>query len=174
MFNEMTKDRDPEGDLRDDTMHCNAVGIAIIKKYEKFRSNPYKDYGGTWTIGFGHTQGVHANTQPVSEEYALKLLREDVFEAEEAVERLVTYELTSNQFSALVSFVYNIGQGNFERSSALYCLNAGDFEGVGKHMALWNKDAGKVMGGLVDRRADEAALFYEPEPESDDEEISLT
>lgn len=147
------------------TQHCNAAGIDIIKRREVFYANPYQDYGGTWTQGYGHTKGIGPDSPPCTMEEALEWLREDVKDAQEAINRLVRYELTDNEFSALVSFVFNIGETQFRRSSALKALNTGDFEKVGVFMALWNKDAGKVMNGLVERRAEEAELFYTVDPE---------
>lgn len=159
------------------TQHCNDAGLQIIIDDEKFCADPYQDGGGIWTIGYGHTQGVDKNCPPITRDTGKRLLQGDVAEAERAIDSLVKYELTPNQFSALVSFVFNIGWGNFERSSALILLNQGDFDAVGPHMALWNKDhRGNVENGLITRRAKEAALFYEPDaepaPEEDESNIA--
>jgi lysozyme len=85
---------------------------------------------------------------------------------ERAVERLCTLKPNQNQFDAMVSLVYNIGEGGFAKSSVLKAHNAGDFQGAAKAFLLWNKArvAGElqVVKGLSDRRAREAALYLEP------------
>lgn len=77
----------------------------------------------------------------------------------EAVARLTRAQLTQNQFDALVSFAYNIGIGGFTGSTALRRLNAGDYIGARSAMAAWNKSGGKVVQGLINRRAAEMKLF---------------
>jgi uncharacterized membrane protein len=94
-------------------------------------------------------------TQAQAEDY----LREDVYWAEDAVRDLVKVALAQNEFDALVSLVFNIGAGAFGRSTLLRKLNDGDKAGAGAEFARWNQAAGKVLPGLVKRRADEAALF---------------
>ncbi|MBX3485515.1 LysM peptidoglycan-binding domain-containing protein [Phenylobacterium sp.] len=76
-----------------------------------------------------------------------------------AVRGLIRVPVTQNQFDALVSLAYNIGTPNFRDSTALERLNRGDFAGAAEAMAWWNRSGGKVVQGLVNRRADEVALF---------------
>lgn len=153
--------------MTEETQHCNPAGVAIIKRRENCEFCAYRDPGKIWTIGWGHTGPEVVPGLTWTQAQCDRQLATDIItRAEEPINRLVNYELTPNQYSALCSFVYNIGQGNFERSSALMCLNGGDFETVGTHMALWNKDhAGKVLNGLTERRSEEIDLFYTPEPE---------
>lgn len=157
--------------MTDETQRCNTAGIAIIKRRESCKLIAYQDPGGILTIGWGHTGPEVVAGLTWSQEQADRQLMIDIAEEGEGpVNRLVDWELTPNQFSALVSFCFNIGQGNFRRSSALLCLNHGDFDGVGAHMALWDQDhAGRVLNGLVARRREEAELFYTPDPENDEE-----
>ena len=156
--------------MTDETQHCNPAGIALIKKYEGCKPGTYLDLSGIPTIGWGHTGPEVVLGLIWTQEQCDAALAADIeTRAEEPINRLVNYELTPNQFSALCSFVYNIGQGNFERSSALICLNAGDFDAVGHAMSLWDKDhAGKVVNGLTARRSEEIALFNAPEPDTED------
>ena len=79
-----------------------------------------------------------------------------------AVREAVRVPLTQNQFDALVSFAYNIGAPGFRGSSTLQRLNQGDHAGAAAAMAMWNKSGGKVVQGLVNRRADEITLFSRP------------
>jgi hypothetical protein len=95
----------------------------------------------------------------ITQERAEELLRLDLRRFEDAVRMQVAVELTQNQFDALVSLVYNIGEGAFSKSTLLRKLNAGDYAGAQAQFAVWRKAGGKVMPGLVNRRAQEAALF---------------
>ena len=68
-------------------------------------------------------------------------------------------KLNQNQFDALVSFTYNLGAGALGSSTLLGKLNRGDFEGAADEFPKWNKAGGKVLNGLVKRRAAERSLF---------------
>ena len=130
-----------------------------IKTAEGLRLTAYKDGGGVWTIGYGHT-GAEVReglTIPLSE--AERLLTRDLRVAEGHVNSAVQVKLTQNQFDALVSFVYNVGGGAFKTSTLLKLLNAGDYEGAANQLPRWNKDNGKVVGGLTTRRHEERELF---------------
>lgn len=141
----------------------NAEGLEIIKKAEGLRLKPYKCPAGVWTIGFGHTYGVTENTAPISKEDAEDLLKDDLKQFENGVLELVTYpELNSNQFSALVSFAFNVGLGNLKRSTLLRLLNEGRPLAASQQFARWNKAAGKVLRGLTKRREAERQLFLKP------------
>lgn len=145
-------------------MKCNAAGIALIKDVEGFRGRSYLDTGGVWTIGYGHTHGVHPGMACTSLEGEMWLV-EDLAAAEDAVDRLVEYELTSNEFSALCSFVYNIGADSFAKSAVLRCINNGDFDQVPVHIRAWKYDNHKIIHGLELRREKEIALWELPEDE---------
>jgi LysM repeat protein len=81
---------------------------------------------------------------------------------EKVVAENVKVPLTQNQFDALVSFAYNIGEGAFLDSTALRKINAGDYAGGAEAMKLFNKSGGEVIQGLVNRRNDEVRLFNTP------------
>lgn len=136
--------------------------IEHIKRWEGLRLKAYQDQAGVWTIGYGHTRGVQAG-DTCTEEQAEAWLREDLAEAEAAVRRLVTVPLSGTQYGALVSFTYNLGQGNLQRSTLLKRLNAGEYAAVPGELAKWNKvrQGGKlvVSDGLVNRRAAEAGMW---------------
>lgn len=130
-----------------------------IKTAEGLRLTAYIDTGGVWTIGYGHTgsnvrEGL---TIPLSE--AERLLTRDLRVAEGHVNDAVKVKLTQNQFDALVSFVYNVGGGAFRSSTLLKLLNAGDYDGAANQLPRWNKDNGKVVNGLTNRRREERELF---------------
>jgi lysozyme len=141
-------------------MQVTTRGIELIKKQEALRLKAYPDTGGVWTIGYGHTKGVKRGDVCTAEQ-AEQWLIEDTASAVKDVNRLVQVVLTQNQFDALVSFVFNVGGSAFSSSTMLIRLNAGDYLGTAKQFSRWIYDDGKVQGGLITRRAREAALFGE-------------
>jgi lysozyme len=138
----------------------------FIKRWEGLELQSYKDGGGVWTIGYGHTRGVKPN-QTITLDQAKALLDDDLKDAENAVNTYVKVPLNQNQYDALVSEVFNIGSGNFRGSTFLKRLNAGDYKGAAEAMTWWNKDQNKngvlvVVQGLVNRREAEKNLFLSP------------
>jgi lysozyme len=139
-------------------MKISMNGLNLIKDFEGLRLQAYQCSANVWTIGYGHTAGVSANNV-ISEEEALLFLRQDVAESERAVAQHVHVPLTQNQFDALVSFVFNLGIGNFRTSTLRKKLNVGDYEGAAQEFGRWIKAGGKVLSGLVRRREAERSLF---------------
>lgn len=137
-------------------------GLELIKKYEGLRLSAYKDPAGILTIGYGHTKTVKPG-MVINEEMANLLLKIDLMDAENAVRELVDIELNQNQFDALVSLVFNIGRGNFARSTLLKKLNEGKILEAGEEFMKWTKarkpGGFKELPGLVKRRAEEKTLF---------------
>lgn len=136
----------------------NQAGLELIKKAEGLRLDAYICPAGVLTIGYGSTFNVKAGDRITAEEAEARL-RKDVEIFEKAVCELVKVNLTSNQFSALVSFVYNIGPEAFRESTLLRKLNAGDYPGAADQFLVWNKGGGQVLEGLVIRRQAERQLF---------------
>lgn len=136
---------------------CEA-GIKLIKEYEGLRLKAYRCPGQVWTIGYGHTRTVHQNMQ-ISLTEAEQLLIDDLAIVERALSRLVKVPLSDNQFAALACFAFNVGIGNFERSTLLTLLNRGWYEQVPAQLTRWNKVAGEELGGLARRRAAEGRLW---------------
>lgn len=136
----------------------SAETLDLLKRWEGLRLTSYQDTGGIWTIGYGHTATARPS-QTITEEDAEALLRGDLALAERTVSNLVTVDLSDGQFGALVSFVYNVGAGAFRKSTLLKKLNAGDYDAVPGELAKWNKVRGKVVRGLVNRRAAEVGLW---------------
>ena len=145
-------------------MICNEIGFQIIKTFEGFRSSPYRCSAGVPTIGFGSTRGfdnrpIPMDMESIDENEAEDLLRRDIKKAERSVERLIKVELNENEFSALCSFVYNLGSGNLQSSTLRAKLNRGDRDGAADEFPKWRRAAGKILKGLVLRRASERKLF---------------
>lgn len=140
----------------------NAATLAHIKASEGLRLKAYPDPGSInglpATIGYGSTSGVKIGMVITAAQAEARLVN-DLSTAESVIERLVKVPLNDNQFGALVSFVFNIGEGQFKSSTLLRLLNAGDYDAVPAQLARWNKNDGKVMAGLTKRRAGEAALW---------------
>lgn len=147
-------------------MKINEHGLKIIKDFEGLRLKAYPDIAlgkKRMTIGYGHTSvaGVPEVYEGmiISEFEANRILKQDLLKYEAAVKKAVKVPLTSNQFSALVSLVYNIGISAFKSSTLLRLLNARDYSSASYQFSRWNKAGGRVLTGLIRRRNAEAALF---------------
>lgn len=145
-------------------MRTSAAGVDMIRRFEGFRATVYEDAAGLDTIGYGHLitdadrrLGLHLRT--LTEGEATEILRADLARAEGAVNRLVTVPLVEGEFDALVSFVFNLGEGAFRGSTLLRKLNAGDRASVPAELARWTKAGGRDLPGLVSRREAEGAMF---------------
>lgn len=140
-------------------MKISNKGIELIKRHEGLVLKAYRCPADKWTIGYGHTLNVKS-TDVINKEQAEYFLRQDVKSAESDVNR-EKLNLTQNQFDALVSFVFNLGVGNFKKSTLLRKVKAnpndptirGEFE-------RWIYAGGKVLSGLVKRRKEEADLYF--------------
>ena len=128
-----------------------------IRQREGVRLQAYRDVGGEWTIGYGHLGAQEGDV--ISRERAEELFEEDLAEASDAVTRLVNVDLTQDQFDALTSFVYNIGQGAFAESTLLRELNAGNYETAASEFERWNHVNGEINDGLTARRLSERVQF---------------
>jgi lysozyme len=160
----------------------NHAGLDLIKSFEgcpdgnpaTVNLDPYLDPIHIWTIGWGHAIIVGGQflrgAQNRARAFALypggiivqqaeALLRADVLDKCRDVTTLIKVPLNDNQYSAVISFAFNLGAGNLRQSTLLRKLNAGDFSGAAAEFSKWNKAGGKVLAGLTRRRAAEAALF---------------
>jgi lysozyme len=143
-------------------MRCSAHGVEFIAAYEGFVDHPYRDSGGVWTIGYGHTGPGVASMGTITRARGLELLANDVRSAESAVNAL-GLAFTQGQFDALVSFVFNCGPGTLEPSRSLgQAVRRRGMRGVPQAMALYTHAGGRVLPGLVKRRAAEGAMFAHP------------
>ena len=143
-------------------MKISANGINLICGFEGLELKAYDDGVGVWTIGYGTTviNGVKVKKGDICTiEQAKSYMAQDLKKFESAVDTSVKVPLNQNQFDALVSLTYNIGTGAFKDSTLLKKLNAKDYKGAAAQFDRWNKGGGKVMQGLVNRRAKERKLF---------------
>lgn len=144
--------------MKNDDMMTSDKGLEIIKHFEGFRSEAYLCPAGVWTIGYGTTSGVRKG-QRVTEAQATEMLQRDVGKFERVIKDYVRVCLRQREFDALVSFVYNVGPGNFRNSTLLRLLNEGEYEEVYAQLQRWNRAGGRVLSGLIRRREAEGVLF---------------
>lgn len=144
-------------------MQTSPAGRAFIGLHEGLRLATYRDAVGVPTIGFGHTAAagppVPTYGMTITAAEADAILGRDLAKFEAAVDRLVTVPMAQREFDALVSFAFNLGEGNLAKSTLLRKLNAGDKAGAAAEFPKWNKAGGKVLAGLTRRRAEERMMF---------------
>jgi GH24 family phage-related lysozyme (muramidase) len=137
--------------------------IALIKQYEGLKLTAYQDTGGVWTIGYGTTSinGVpvyegQTITEAQAEEYLTSYLQTT---AAPSINSKTKAPITQSMYDALCCFTYNLGSGNFSKSTLLKELNAGKYLDAATLFSDWTKDNGVVQSGLVKRRVSEKDLF---------------
>ena len=165
-------------------MRLSEAGAALMHKYEGFRNRPYLCPAHIWTIGYGHVlyqeqirlpvvrkegyTGMIRNEYPLrpednrvwTKEEIDELFRRDVQTFERGVLRLVpTVSGRQGSFDALVSFAFNAGLGNLQRSQIRMRANREDWQGAAEAFMAWTRGGGRVLPGLVRRREAEIALF---------------
>jgi len=147
-------------------------GIELTKVSEGFRSNLYNDAARYCTIAYGHLvkRAPCNGKEPaefrrgVSRERGTELLVDDMGTAQITVMTSVEVDLTDGQYAALCDFVFNVGSGNFRRSTLLKVVNAGQFERVPFQLRRWVKAGGRELAGLKTRREREIELFFDGLP----------
>ncbi len=157
-------------------MQVGQSGKKLFQEWEGLELNEYLDSGGAPTIGVGHLMTrsermsgkIMINGKGVvyrnglSVQQCWDLLDQDLDFAEASVNSMVKVSLNQNQFDALVSFIFNVGESAFRNSTLLKVLNAGHFDQVPAQLRRWIRDNGKVVKGLVNRREKEIALWNRP------------
>lgn len=139
-------------------MRASNILIEAIKGFEGFRAEAYKCPAGVWTIGYGHTGGVKKG-QRVSPARAEELLLADLRSAEESVSRLGVAS-TQGQFDALVDITYNCG--DMSKSTLVRKIREGaGKDEITKEFMRWVHSDGKVLPGLMKRRAWDAERFFQ-------------
>ncbi|MEN6082881.1 lysozyme [Chromobacterium piscinae] len=142
-------------------MKTNAAGIRLIQQFEGLRLAAYQDMVGVWTIGYGHTGPEVKKGLTITQQQADQLLAADLETFETGIGKAVTVPLSANQFSALVSFSYNLGLGNLRSSTLLRLLNQGDYAGAAAQFPRWDRAGGQPVAGLLRRRQAEQVLFQQ-------------
>lgn len=149
--------------------------IEMLKHHEGVRQKPYQCPALLWTVGVGHVIDPNHAKVPLAERKALPIpegwdrtismeevnaiLRKDIQRFESGVLRLCPNGLTQGRFDALVSFAFNVGLGNLQRSTIRMKHNRGEFDEAAEAFMMWTKAGGRELPGLVKRRKDEKALY---------------
>lgn len=143
----------------------NQATIDLIKRNEGCVLRTYRDSVGVPTIGYGHTGPDVTLGLEISQERAEELLRQDLAHFEDGVDDILAdnVDTSDNQFGAMVSLAYNVGLGNFRKSSVLRDHNAGNHAAAADAFLLWDKAGGEVLTGLVRRRHEERQLYLTPD-----------
>ncbi|MGB3495588.1 MAG: lysozyme [Elainellaceae cyanobacterium] len=136
----------------------NEKGLRLIKSFEGLRLAAYQDSVGVWTIGYGTTSGVYPG-MVITTAQAEQFLQQDLERFEAAVRQFVKVPVNSDQFSALVVFAYNVGEGALSSSTLLRQLNSGAYAAAADEFLNWVYAGGRFLAGLLRRRQAERALF---------------
>ena len=140
-------------------MKTSDKGIGLIKRFEGLRLKAYLCPSGKPTIGYGHTKDVKLG-DVITEEEAEQLLLEDLIVVENEINKH-NLDINQNQFDALVSFVYNVGVGNFRTSTLLKKIKTDpNDKTIANEFKRWVYSNGKKLPGLVKRREEEAKLYF--------------
>lgn len=147
-------------------MKTNSAGIALIKEFEGLYLKAYKCPAGIWTVGYGHTSAagnpIVRSGLIITADDAGEILVADLLKYEMAVMSSLDKFANENQFAAMVSLCYNVGPGNFKKSSVVRYFNVGQPAKAADAFLLWNKAGGKILPGLTRRRKAERELFIKP------------
>jgi lysozyme len=144
----------------------NQRGIELLHHFEGCRLTAYLCPANVWTIGWGNTR--YENGQPVrqgeritqqrADELFTNILNRDFVAF---ANRVITSNVNQNQFSAIVSFAYNVGNGNLQRSTLLRLVNANPNNALIRNEFMrWNRAGGRELAGLTRRRTAEADLYF--------------
>jgi len=137
----------------------SSEGIEFIKRFEGFSPVEYLCPAGKKTIGYGHVVLDRESFGKITETQGAEILSKDVETTERVVREYVKVPLSVNQYDALCSFVYNLGEGNFRRSTLLKELNLRNYQKAADEFGRWVKANGKKLPGLERRRTEEKEMF---------------
>ncbi|MCM1280954.1 MAG: lysozyme [Alistipes senegalensis] len=138
-------------------LYISAACLVGIAGYEGYRGQAYMPTPNDRpTIGFGETKGVRMGDKTTPERALVQLLKSTQAHAE-AIRSCISVPLYQHEWDAYVSLAYNIGTGNFCKSTLVKKLNAEDYAGACKEILRWDRQAGKTLPGLIRRRQGEYA-----------------
>jgi GH24 family phage-related lysozyme (muramidase)/uncharacterized protein YcbK (DUF882 family) len=145
------------------TGEINASGLELVKHFEGLRTTAYRDAVGIWTIGYGHTSMAGpprvVEGMTITEAEAEAILAQDLDVFERGVVNALAIPTNADQFSAMVSFAFNLGVGAFRSSTLLKRHNAGSFGEAADEFLRWVFADGERLAGLERRRKAERALY---------------
>lgn len=132
------------------------LAVGIIKPWEGFRAASYQDVVGVWTICYGETKGVRPGMTKTPAECETMLFKR-VAEFQRGLNKCLRVNLPARTEAALISWTYNVGIGAACGSTLVRLGNAGRLEAMCRELPKWNRAGGRVVKGLVNRRAAEMA-----------------
>ena len=136
-------------------------GTYLVAPFEGKENKVYLDPVGILTSCYGHTGKELKKGQTFTDEQCLEQLAEDLVEHDRQMMRLVRVPISDKERAAYLSFVYNVGVGNFSKSTLLRKLNTKDYVGACNELPRWNKAGGKILNGLTRRREAEMKMCLE-------------
>ncbi len=140
-------------------MKASQQAYNLIMEFEGLQLSAYRCPSGIWTIGYGHTSNVAPNSV-ITQLQANLLLQEDIAQCERTLNRY-NLALTQNMYDALISFIYNVGAGNFHRSALLSRIKANPYDtSITDEFLKWIHSKGKPLAGLQRRRMAEMKLYF--------------
>jgi len=139
-------------------MKYSKKGLQLTEQFEGCKLVAYQDQVGVWTIGYGHTSGVHQG-MTCTQQQAEQWLSDDTAAAEQDVNTHVAVPLTQGEFDALVDFAFNLGRGALNNSTLLKYLNQGEYSAAANEFEKWDRAGGKEVAGLLRRRQAEKQEF---------------
>ena len=147
-------------------MNVNKQGIQLVKSFEGCFLNAYLCPAKVWTIGYGSTKYTNGKSvkqgDKITQQEAETLLSDTLDEFSKGVSKLIKVELNDNQFSALVSFAFNLGVGSLSKSTLLKKVNSNpNDKTIEQEFMKWVNAGGKKLNGLVRRRTAESKLYFE-------------
>ena len=141
-------------------MIISQKGLDLIKKFEGFSDKEYICPAGKATIGYGHVILPSDNFSSfITRKEAEELLKKDLEPRQKSLNSFLKVNISQNQFDALMSLIYNIGVGNFQKSTLLKFVNDRLFDKVPDQFRRWSYVNGKVSKGLANRREEEIKLW---------------
>lgn len=148
--------------MANESRTTSPVGLDLITRWEGLKLDLYYCPAGKPTIGVGHVVVPGENLTKITREQAMEILAKDVARFERALRKHTTVELNSNQFDALVCFLFNVGEGGIIGTGVQAAVNTQRFQDVPAALAKWNRVNGKPHPGLINRRKSEGELFVRP------------
>lgn len=147
-------------------MQISENGLKLIAQFEGCELKAYRCPAGIWSIGYGHTGDDVEPDMTITEDEAFELLGRDTVKTEKSVSKMLVTQIANglinqNMFDALVSFAYNCGTGNLQKSTLLKKVKANPFDpSIENEFMRWTKAGGRELPGLVKRRKAEAELYF--------------
>lgn len=141
------------------SMDISDNGIALIKQNEGLRLKVYADVAGHLTVGYGHKDDSMTLGDTITQDQADQFLQDDIAAVVSGLNSALQVTVTQNQFDALCDFAFNLGLEREETSTMFKLINQGDFADAANQFPLWCHAGGVVVQDLVNRRAQEQALF---------------